>query len=281
MTTTIKPAKPNRAIERRAIASLQPHPQQTAFFVDLPADELKALAADIKANGLLNPIEITPDGTIICGHQRVRAYQLLGRTEIKCWVRNDLAEQGEAAIEARFLSDNANRRQLSKLDLARIYLRQKELADRYSGDGDIRDVIAKHLSISGRTLDRYARVLKTPAEVQRSFSDDQLTLQEAERVAGLPSIVQDQIAKRIREGTEPLAALEAYLPKPSKQTAANPVNTITKQLRVAKAALQGLKKTATIAPDDWHTLLAAAEEVVQLAQNASQKQTKVRNRLAG
>ncbi len=82
---TKKPRK--RRIEYREITKLKPHPLQATFFRDLSDVELQALADDIEKNELKDPPEILPDGTIICGNQRIRAYQLLERETIPCWIR--------------------------------------------------------------------------------------------------------------------------------------------------------------------------------------------------
>ena len=55
------------------ISKLKEHPKQTALFGNVSDAELAALVADIKANGLHDPVEILPDGVIVAGHQRVRA----------------------------------------------------------------------------------------------------------------------------------------------------------------------------------------------------------------
>ena len=94
------PRKPDgRRIESRRIESLQPYHLQAEMFGDLSQPELQALAADIKKNGLLQPIEVLPSGTVIAGHQRLRAVTLLGWDKVDCWLRHDLAEQGDAGAE--------------------------------------------------------------------------------------------------------------------------------------------------------------------------------------
>ena len=54
------------------VDDLRPHPRQSELFRDLSEIEFAFLAGDIKRNGLQQPIEITPDGTVIAGHQRLR-----------------------------------------------------------------------------------------------------------------------------------------------------------------------------------------------------------------
>jgi len=200
-----------RTTELRSITDLREHPKQHEYFNPLSGEGLQALAADIKQHGLTTPIEITPDNVIICGHQRVRAYQQLKRKQIECWVRHDLAEQGEQAVELRLLDDNTHRRQLTKLEQARLYMARKKLAKGKSGGGDCRDAVAKQFKMSGRTLDRLAMVLRTPIEVQRAFEDGQLNLGQATQVATLSAEDQEAIADQISAGEAPTLAVSAYL----------------------------------------------------------------------
>ena len=104
-----------------ALTDLKPHPQQHEVFADLPDEQLEELATDLKLNGQLVPIEVMPDGTIICGHQRVRAARKLGWSTVRAIIRDDLAELGKAAVFDRLVSDNLNRRQLDQLTQARCY----------------------------------------------------------------------------------------------------------------------------------------------------------------
>jgi ParB family transcriptional regulator, chromosome partitioning protein len=104
----------NHNVQQRSLDQLHDHPQQAAMFGDVSDADLEALAADIEQNGLHHPVEILPDGTILSGHQRVRAALSLGGTHIDVIVREDLADDPKAA-ELHFLAENLNRRQLSKL----------------------------------------------------------------------------------------------------------------------------------------------------------------------
>jgi ParB-like chromosome segregation protein Spo0J len=44
--------------------------------------DIEALAASIAEIGLLNPITVAKDGTLLAGQRRLEAFKLLGRTEI-------------------------------------------------------------------------------------------------------------------------------------------------------------------------------------------------------
>ncbi len=92
------------------VADLQEHPMQGAVFGDVAQAELDVLVESLRKEGLRYPIEILPDGTIICGHQRVRAANVLGWTEIDVIIRTDLATAGTQAVENHLILDNYARR---------------------------------------------------------------------------------------------------------------------------------------------------------------------------
>ena len=211
-------ANGHRHIEVWELTRLQPHPKQAALFPEPPPHEVKELADDIRRTGLLQPVEVLPDGTIIAGHKRVAAATLLGWTEITVWVRDDLAGDA-AAAERRLIEDNLTRRQLGPLGLARCYKRLKELESRREGRlfdfeyRELRDRIGRRLGVSGRTLDRHLRVLGTPQEVQNAVEAGTLPITVAEKVAGLPEPMQARVARKIKAGADPEKAIKAVLPK--------------------------------------------------------------------
>lgn len=210
--------KLRRRIEPRPVDSLRPHPAQDAVFGDLPDAELQLLADDMQANGQANPIEILADGTIICGHQRVRAAKLLSWTRIECWVRDDLEAEGEAAVMDRLIADNLHRRQLSHLAIARCYAERKKLGrNNLSGDadGDLRDLLAKQFDLGGRQLDRYARMLDAPIEVQLAYERGELTQRQVLSVVGLDADDQQEIADQITGAAKAADVVERYIRRSS------------------------------------------------------------------
>ncbi len=217
-----------KVISKMKVADLKPHPRQAANFPDLPDAQLRDLADDMERNGQKVPLEVLPDGTIVGGHQRWRAAKLLGWEEVNVWVNDELAAQGEAAVEQRLIEDNLNRRQLDRLEMARSYRRLQELADelppgqrhRYQY-GRLRDVLGRRLGMSGRTLDRLVRILDTPMEIQEAFRRGDLPVVIAEKVAGLPQEVQRGIAEELRQGGNAQQIVQAHLIK--KGVSKNPV----------------------------------------------------------
>jgi ParB-like chromosome segregation protein Spo0J len=212
--------KPERKIERRRLDELQPHPHQYSVFPKPPGYLIEELAEDMEKNGQLQPVEILSDGTIIAGHKRTDAARMLGWTEIDVWVRADL-DDDPAAAEIRLIEDNATRGHYSRLVLARCYLRLKQLRRgsphaRLCGNEsmEFRDLIGKRFGLSGRTLDRYLRVVRlTPVEVQNAVETDDVPIAVALEVANLEEPEKQQIAAAIREGRNPREVIDELLKK--------------------------------------------------------------------
>jgi ParB-like chromosome segregation protein Spo0J len=146
------------------ISDLRPHPRQAAFFSDLTDADLAILVDDIRRNGLRNRIVILADGTIVCGHQRVRAAKLLGWSEIEAVI---LDSTDDAENERLMIEDNLSRRHLGPVSLARIFKSLRQLDNGPVGEsavGDLRDRIAMKIAAnrSGRTLERWLRILDAP-----------------------------------------------------------------------------------------------------------------------
>jgi ParB/RepB/Spo0J family partition protein len=208
-------------VQKFSIAKLKSHPLQQQLFGDLPEGKLAALAADIDRNGLHHPIEVLPDRTIIKGHQRLRAFERLGREEIDAIVRSDLAEKGELAIKEEMLADNAHRKQMSKLEQVRVHLELIETRAKQDGESHglrVRDKIAEIVGICPRNVGRYLSVLEAPKEVQAAFELGEITLTEAEKVGAMPSEKKEEIALRISAG-EPARDVVHEAVKRSKKSA--------------------------------------------------------------
>jgi hypothetical protein len=84
------------------IDKLKEHPHRAALFGDFSEEELADLTEQMERNGLDYPVEVLPDGTIIRGHERVRAAKSLGWEKIDVVVLHDLNRFGddEAIVDA-------------------------------------------------------------------------------------------------------------------------------------------------------------------------------------
>jgi ParB family chromosome partitioning protein len=190
------------------LSKLKEHPRNRELYRPRPDAEVAELARQLAKGGLDEPVEVTPDFVIISGHGRRAAAELLDWKTIRCWIRRDLAEAGEQAVEERLIEANLHRRQLSPLDMVRSYEALKRLEQGRGGraagtgaaKGDLRDSLAKRFGRSGRTLDRWLQVLRLPLELQAAVDGGALKLTVAVKAAMLPKDKLDKAVDEVREG---------------------------------------------------------------------------------
>ena len=90
---------------------------------DTQQRNVEELARSIAAVGLMNPVTVTQDNTLIAGLHRLEAAKLLGWTEIECTVSDADGLQAELAE----IDENFVRAGLSHRELGDLLLRRKEL----------------------------------------------------------------------------------------------------------------------------------------------------------
>jgi ParB-like chromosome segregation protein Spo0J len=157
--------KSDRHRSTRELDGLTAHRLQFNLFRPLSDKEHARLVEDIRTHGVLQPIEITDDGMIIDGHERVRAARAIGLTEIPVRVRDDLADQ--TAIDRRHAEANLNRRQLDPLDRARLALHLFQLEKgrkkiRELEQEELHDRVGAALGMGGRIVQRYLKLAQAP-----------------------------------------------------------------------------------------------------------------------
>jgi ParB family chromosome partitioning protein len=263
-------------IQRRCVAELRAHPRQNELVGDLSDHELDELVVSIRRDGQRDPIHILPDGTVVAGHQRVRAARLLGLDEVHVIVRNDLAEAGEREILRFLVEDNLHRRQMRPLELARAYRALKIIARSGGRSGltaadrrELRDQLAARLGagVSGRTLDRYERLLDAPREVQDAVVAGQLTMGAALKVVTLPVAQRQLVAGEITAGTPAREAVQRYCGEPALPSLA-PYRAYRDMLLHLERVLDVLEESdhtvagTALDPDQCNTLLERAQTVI-------------------
>ena len=189
--------------------------------------DVEELAFSISEIGLLNPITLTGDYTLVAGLHRLEAAKLLGWTEIECVVSEADGLQAELAE----IDENFVRAGLSHRELGDLLLRRKELYEAIhpetrqgqrngqTAKNDNLTVLAAKpfsedtadkLGISKRTVERLVQTAAnlTP-EAKKTIRDagDKITKGDALKISRLPP---DQQA-------EAAAVLTIAPPTPKKQ----------------------------------------------------------------
>ena len=242
----------NKKINQWEVARLMPHPRQGVFRTHT-THEIRDIADSLERDGLICPVEILPDGTIICGHGRVAAAKLLGWATIHVWVRTDLFDQGDEVVFRRLVEDNMGRRQLSKIGMGRAYLALKEqkyeqwrAAGQSQAQGDYRDYLGEMLGCDGTTAERWARLAKLPVDYDHLIEIGLLTQQQAEKIANhLPADIQGRLGNKL------VAIATSDLPRKDKK----------QQVRRAVDARLGIKPRAAKRPSQpWPQRFTSALE---------------------
>ena len=83
----------SKEITNVSIDVLKVHPRNTEFFDDISGKEYEEFKNSIQEEGIISEIIVSPDMTIISGHQRYKAAKELGITMIPIRIREDLIDE--------------------------------------------------------------------------------------------------------------------------------------------------------------------------------------------
>ncbi len=107
--------------------------------------DIPALAESIRAEGLLQPITVTPDGALVCGRRRLEALRMLGHRSTNVWVRSNLSDRLSQLLAEQ--NDNSLHKPLSLIEAESLYRELKvvlaedaarrQAATRFGAEGGI------------------------------------------------------------------------------------------------------------------------------------------------
>ena len=157
---------------------IKPNPQQPRVRFDY--NELEGLACSIRANGILQPINVRAlengEFELISGERRLRAARMIGMTKIPCVVMN-VSDQQSALFA---IIENIQREDLDFFEEAAAIER---LMTEY---GLTRDEIAEKLGKTPSTLSNKLRLLRLPDEIRDRISGAGLSERHARALLTLP-----------------------------------------------------------------------------------------------
>lgn len=149
----------------RAVAELRPHPQ-AGLIPDLDRASLEALAADVTERGIVDPLDVLADGTVVCGRQRLRAAiaARLDRVPVRVVAPKDPLEY---MVRAELLRRNLTPSQRAALGIelaqyraAQAAAQERQLASRAApGERVGRKVVATLPPPIGKSRDVAARIV--------------------------------------------------------------------------------------------------------------------------
>lgn len=108
------------------ISLLKPHPKNGELFPEkLPEHLWQEMVSDIRENGIINPLVVAPDYTVLAGHLRLEAAKEAGLTHVPVVIRD--VDPGSDEAVSLLIRDNLLRRQLGDVQIARLIKKLKEI----------------------------------------------------------------------------------------------------------------------------------------------------------
>lgn len=226
------------SISSLKVTDLEPNRFQPRSFFD--ESGLDDLAESIRAQGVVQPIVVTPKGegkfTIVAGERRWRASQRAGLEEVPVVVREIANDQ---QLLEMALVENIQRADLNPIEEAEAF---KTLADSF----DIsQEEIASRVGKGRTTITNALRLLRLPREVQDLVREGRLTAGQARPLLAIPDLEhQIELAERaVREGLT-ARDLEALASNPKPEAESKPSEKKKQELDVnTRAALETLTKS--------------------------------------
>ena len=184
---------------------------------------IEEMTKSIAAVGLINPITIDQDNTLIAGLHRLEAAKRLGWTEIECTVSNINGLQAELAeIDENFVRTNLSHRELGDLLLRRKELYEAIHPETRQGQRNgqtakndnlafletkpFSEDTAEKLGVSKRTVERLVQTaanLTPEAKKIIHDADEKITKGAALKISQLPPDQQEEAAMRLTTSPSP------------------------------------------------------------------------------
>ena len=222
-------------------------------------EAVQRLADSISKVGLLNPITVDQEYTLIAGLHRLEAVKRLGWTEIKCTVSNLEGLQAELAE----IDENFVRKDLSDNEFRELLLRRKEIYESlhpettHGGDRKSEKIksakcaldsapsfiedTAEKLSVHPATVRREIQIAKnlTP-EAKEIIKDSKVSKTDALKLSRLAPDQQKEAATKLVAGE--IHSVDKYRPMPEQPKSLSPTPQASENCYpTIKASVEDLK----------------------------------------
>ena len=230
------------------------HPRNKEFFDDIEGENYEQFKKSIEEDGVITPLIVSPDMTIISGHQRLKACKDLGIEQVPVIIREDLVTEEEKL--KKLLATNFGRTKNDTAKQRKVVVEYVELCGNKNG-GDRKSErtmcglksqkeIAQELGISERTLQELLEIeRKLTPEMKELLDEGKITKSVAGRVlTKLTKEEQDELLAdlgedKLKEMTQ--KELKLYVDKIKELTKEN--ENLKGQVKEPKIITQVVEKT--------------------------------------
>ena len=143
------------------VARLRPNPNNPRQSIS--DESVQELADSIRAQGILQPLLVTPSGTVVAGHRRLAAARLAGLVEVPVVVR----DMSESEMLTVMLAENIQRADIDAVQEARAY---QWFVSRGCPQADI----ARMVGVTGSRVQSRLLLLRLDEQVQELFARGEL-----------------------------------------------------------------------------------------------------------
>ena len=184
LPTAAPPAEESlQGVTQVPIAKIDPNPVQPRTTFDPEA--LGALAASIRADGVLQPVLVRPAGdryTLVVGERRLKACRLAGMSTVPAIVREI---EPDKLLEVT-LVENIQRENLNPIEIAAAL-------DRMIADLNlIHEELAARTGMSRASITNHLRLLRLPAGVKQLIRDGKLQMGHARALLPIENAAQQE-----------------------------------------------------------------------------------------
>lgn len=170
----------SQSVENMLLSNLKCHPRNDEFFSNVEGEEFERLKQSIQELGILTPLRISADMTIISGHQRYRAAQELGLAKVPVVMDYDLENEDEKLVQ--LIAANFGRMKNDPVKQGRWIAEYERLRGvRHGGSRQnnsvliTQDDIAAELGVDKTTLQNLKRLSTLLPEIQEIISDGRIS----------------------------------------------------------------------------------------------------------
>jgi len=269
-------------VNQLPIALLKPHPKNKEFFPDALSENLwREMVEDIRENGIINPLIVAPDYTVLAGHLRLEAAKQAGLTHVPVTIR-DMDPDSDKAVEL-LIKDNLLRRQLNDVQVARLIRVLKEQygirpgrPDSGNNGTEKQAKIAELIGLKERQVRQLDKLNDLISELQELVSSGKLSSTAAYELAFLSPETQKQLISAYGEKIAGLKQAEAK--ELRRRIEAEIKVEVEKEMAELQAAMEKLnaeKKQAEVLWEDRERELTKAIADLQEALRESKKHPEI------
>lgn len=195
------------SITKLATTSLHAHPLNTEYFDDAKDAAFENLKDSIKTLGVLTPLRVAPDMTILSGHQRWKACMELGVDTVPCIVSEDAMDEDTKEIE--LIASNFGRLKNDPIKQAKMIQEYERLNGVHRGRRSPEETgnnslisksqqqIADELGVDVTTLRNLKRLNTLPEEFQQLIQDGKLSATTGYKV--IASLTEDEQVELLKQ----------------------------------------------------------------------------------